>query len=52
MAMHLGFKGAMKKIEAKGKSAKSAAAILAAGARNASPAAKGANPRLKRVSGA
>lgn len=30
----------------------SAAAILAAGARNASPAAKAANPNLKKVAGA
>lgn len=50
---HPGFKGAMLKIEKKeGKSPKAAAAILAAGARHASPAAKRANPRLKRVGGA
>ncbi len=50
---HPGFKGAMASIEKKeGKSPGAAAAILAAGARNASAAAKKANPRLKRAKGA
>lgn len=49
---HPGFKGAAASIMARGKSKKSAYKILAAGARGASPAAKDANPRLRRVSGA
>lgn len=50
---HMGFKGAMASIEQKsGKSPAVAAKILAAGARNASPAAKKRNPRLMRVGGA
>jgi hypothetical protein len=49
---HMGFKAAAKKIAAKqGVSKKSAGAILAAGARKASPAAVKANPNLKKVSG-
>lgn len=53
MADHPGFKSAAAAIAKKeGKSIKSASAILAAGARNASPAAKAANPRLKKVGGA
>jgi hypothetical protein len=49
---HPGFKASQKKIAAKqGVSMKSAGAILAAGARKASPAAIKANPRLKKVSG-
>ena len=48
----MGFKAAAKKIAAKqGVSKKSAGAILAAGARKASPAAVKANPNLKKVSG-
>lgn len=47
---HPGFKVAQKSIAKKqGMSMESAGAILAAGARNASPAAKKANPRLKKV---
>jgi len=49
---HMGFKAAAKKIAKKqGVSKKSAGAILAAGARKASPAAVKANPNLKKVSG-
>lgn len=52
MKKHPGFKAAQKKIAAKqGVSMESAGAILAAGARKASPAAVKANPRLKKVSG-
>ena len=52
MAKGMGFKAAQKSIAAKqGISAERAGAILAAGARNASPAAKKANPALKRVKG-
>ena len=52
MAKHVGFKAAQKSIAAKqGISADRAGAILAAGARNASPAAKKANPNLKKVKG-
>lgn len=47
---HPGFKGATKQLEARGYSKESAGAILASAANNASPAAKKANPRLKRVS--
>ena len=49
---HAGFKATQKKIAAKqGVSMASAGAILAAGARKASPAAIKANPRLKKISG-
>lgn len=48
---HPGFKAVQKKIMAEGYSAKSAGAILAKKTRAASPAAKRANPRLKRVKG-
>jgi hypothetical protein len=52
MAKHVGFKAAQKSIAAKqGISADRAEAILAAGARNASPAAKKSNPNLKKVRG-
>jgi hypothetical protein len=47
---HPGFKASQKSIAKKqGLSMESAGAILAAGARNASPVAKKANPRLKKV---
>lgn len=47
---HPGFKAVQNKIAAKeGVSQKAAGAILAASTRKASPAAKKANPRLKRV---
>lgn len=47
---HPGFKGAAAQIMTQeGVSKRSAGAILAHGARSASPAAKRANPRLKRV---
>ena len=47
---HPGFKAVQAKIAAKqGIPMKNAGAILAASSRNASPAAKKANPRLKRV---
>jgi hypothetical protein len=50
---HPGFKKAAASIAAKqGIPKKNAQAILAAGARKAKPAAKKANPRLKRVSAA
>jgi len=49
---HRGFKAVQKSIAKKqGISMKSAGAILAAGARKASPAAVKANPRLKKISG-
>lgn len=49
---HPGFKGAQKQIARRqGISEARAGAILAAGARKASPAAKRKNPRLKRVKG-
>jgi hypothetical protein len=49
---HRGFKAVQKSIAKKqGISMDRAGAILAAGARKASPAAKRANPRLKRVKG-
>ena len=49
---HPGFESAADSIARRqGVSQESARAILAAGARKASPAAKRANPRLKRVSG-
>lgn len=49
---HRGFKAVQKSIAKKqGVSMKSAGAILAAGARKASPAAIKANPRLKKISG-
>lgn len=47
---HPGFKAVQKQIARKeGVSMKAAGAILASASRNASPAAKRANPRLKRV---
>ena len=50
---HPGFKAVQAKIAKKqGVSKERAGAILAAGARKASAAAKRKNPRLKRVSGA
>ena len=49
---HPGFKAVQSSIAAKqGISQKRAGAILAASTRKASPAAKKANPRLKRVKG-
>jgi hypothetical protein len=54
MAEHkgMGFKAAQKSIAKKqGIPMKNAGAILAAGARKASPAAKKANPNLKKVLG-
>ena len=49
---HRGFKTVQEEIAKKqGISMERAGAILAAGARKASPAAKRANPRLKRVKG-
>lgn len=46
---HVGFKGAVAKVVAQGKSPKAAAKIIGAGKANASPAAKKANPALKKV---
>jgi hypothetical protein len=52
MTEHMGFKNAQKKIAKKqGISKESAGAILAAGARKASAAAKKKNPNLKKVKG-
>jgi hypothetical protein len=49
---HPGFKAVAAKIAAKqGLSKEAASAILASSSRKASPAAKKANPRLKRVKG-
>lgn len=48
----MSFKAVQKKIEGQGHSAASAGAILASATRNASPAAKKANPKLNRVKGA
>ena len=49
---HPGFATVQKSIAAKqGISEERAGAILAAGARKASPAAKAANPKLKKVKG-
>lgn len=49
---HPGFKAAQRSIaKRQGVSMKRAGAILAAGSRNASAAAKRKNPRLKRVKG-
>ena len=49
---HRGFKAVQKEIAKKqGISMERAGAILAAGARKASPAALRANPRLKKISG-
>lgn len=49
---HPGFKAVQRKIAAKeGVGMDRAGAILAAASRGASPAAKRANPRLKRVKG-
>lgn len=46
---HPGFAAVQKKIEGEGYSKKSAGAILASKTRSASPAAKKANPKLKKV---
>lgn len=46
---HPGFKAVQAKIEGEGYSKRAAGAILANKTRNASAAAKKANPRLKRV---
>jgi len=46
---HPGFKAAASKIQKEGYSKKAAGAILAKKSREASPAAKRANPRLKKV---
>jgi hypothetical protein len=48
---HIGFKGAEEKVEGEGYSAPIAARIIASASRNASKAAKKANPRLARVKG-
>ena len=49
---HPGFKAVAQKIARKqGVSVKQASAILASSTRNASPAAKKVNPRLKKVRG-
>ena len=48
---HPGFAAVQNKIQKEGYSKASAGAILANATRNASPAAKKANPRLNRVKG-
>lgn len=48
-AKHPGFKSVQSKIEKEGYSKKAAGAILASKTRKASPSAKKANPKLKRV---
>ena len=48
-AKHPGFKKVQSHIESEGYSKEAAGAILASQSRNASAAAKRANPRLKRV---
>ncbi len=48
---HVGFKGAVKNVEKEGYSKKVASKIIAAGARNASPAAKAKNKKLSKVKG-
>lgn len=47
---HVGFKGAEAQV-AKNPKIRNPGAVVAAAARNASPAAKARNPRLKRVKG-
>ena len=47
----MSFKAVQKKIAKKGYGMKRAGAILASSTRKASPAAKRANPKLKRVKG-
>jgi len=49
MKAHPGFKSVQKHIESEGYSKDAAGAILASATRKASPEAKKANPRLKRV---
>lgn len=49
MAKGMGFKAAASSVQRQGKSKKASQAIIAAGARNASPKAKKANPNLKKV---
>jgi len=49
--VHPGFNAVEEKIEGEGYSKKSAGAILASKTRKASPAAKKANPNLKKVKG-
>ena len=51
MPKGMGFKAAAKSVMKEGHTYEQAAAIVAAGARNASPAAKKANPNLKKVKG-
>lgn len=46
---HVGFKGAQKSVESEGYSKKIAGAIIASSSRNASKAAKKANPNLNKV---
>lgn len=49
MSKGMGFKAAQAKVEKEGYSKKSAGAIVANATRKASPAAKKANPNLKKV---
>ena len=48
---HPGFKAVQGKVESEGYSKKVAGAIVASAARRASPSAKKANPKLKKVKG-
>lgn len=48
-SLHPGFKKIQVRIQKEGYSKQSAGAILAGASRNASPAAKKANPKLKKV---
>ncbi|HWD38911.1 MAG TPA: hypothetical protein VG944_08695 [Fimbriimonas sp.] len=48
---HIGFKAASQQVQKEGYSKKSADAIIASAARNASAKAHKANPRLNRVKG-
>lgn len=50
-AKHPGFKAIQGRIQKEGYSKQAAGAILANASRKASPAAKKANPRLKKVGG-
>lgn len=50
-AKHIGFKGAVNKVEKEGYNKKQAGAIIASASRKASPQAKKANPALKKVKG-
>lgn len=46
---HIGFKGAVNKVEKEGYGKKAASAIIASASKNASKSAKAKNPALKKV---